>query len=114
MADPTREDAQLMLQLAQWGTAMGLEDALAQLFADDFNAEAADSLNDTAVRTALLFGESIGTLTKHGLISTELVEDWLWIDGLWSRVAPAARKAREKFGEPRLYENLEALATRGA
>jgi hypothetical protein len=114
MATPTREDAQLMLQLAQWGTAMGIEDALAQLFADDFNAEAADSLNDSAVRTALLFGESIGTLTKHDLLSVELVDDWLWIAGLWSRVGPAARKAREKFGEPRLYENLEALATRDA
>ena len=74
MATPTREDAQLMLQLAQWGTAMGIEDALAQLFADDFNAEAADSLNDSAVRTELLFGESIGTLTKHDLLSVELVE----------------------------------------
>jgi hypothetical protein len=40
------------------------------------------------------------------------VEDWLWVDGLWSRVAPAALKVREKFGEPRLFENFEALATR--
>jgi hypothetical protein len=114
MAGPTREDAQLMVQLAQWGTAMGIEDAAAQLFSDDFNPEAADSLTDGAVRTALLWGESIGTLTKHGLLSVELVEDWLWVEGLWSRVAPAALKAREKFGEPRLYENFEALARRGA
>ena len=111
MASPTREDAQLMIQIAQWGTAMGVEDALRKLYADDFDPEAADALKDDPVRTVLLLGESIGTLTKRDLLSTELVEDWLWVEGLWARVGPAARKAREKFGEPRLYENFEALAT---
>ena len=58
-----------------------------------------------------MFGESIGTLTKRDLLSSELVQDWLWIGGMWSRVGPAAlRRAREKFGQPRLYENFEALA----
>jgi hypothetical protein len=114
MAEPTREDAQLMIQIAQWGTAMGVDDAFRHLFADDFDPEVADAIKDAAVHKALVFGESIGTLTKRNLLSVELVEDWLWIEGLWSRVGPAARKAREKAGEPRLYENLEALATRSA
>jgi hypothetical protein len=43
---------------------------------------------------------------------SELIDDWLWIEGMWSRVGPAALRAREKFGEPRLYENFEALAKR--
>jgi hypothetical protein len=110
MASPTREDAKLMIQIAQWGTALGLQDAMAKLFADDFDAESADAMTDEAVRTMLVFGESIATLTKRDLLSAELVEDWLWIEGKWSRVAPAALKAREKFGEPKLYENFEALA----
>jgi hypothetical protein len=93
---------------------MGVEDALRKLFADDFDPETADSLKDDAVRTVLLFGESIGTLTKRDLLSAELIEDWLWVEGLWARVGPAALKAREKFGEPRLYENFEALATQSA
>jgi hypothetical protein len=59
----------------------------------------------------LLLGESIATLTKRELLSAELVDDWLWLEGIWSRVGPAALRAREKFGEPRLYENFEALAT---
>ena len=109
MAAPTREDAFLMVQLAQWGTSVGLGEALPKVFADDFDPEAADT-NDDAVRTLLQFGETIATLTKHDLLSTELVHDWLWIEGIWSRVGPAAARAREKFGEPRLYENLEALA----
>jgi hypothetical protein len=110
MSSPTREDAQLMIQLAQWGTALGLEEATAKLFAENFDPEAADATTDPHVRKALQFGETIATLTKNDLLSTELVNDWLWIAGLWSRVGPAALKAREKAGEPRLYENFEALA----
>jgi hypothetical protein len=111
MAPPTREDAHLMIQIAQWGTALGVEQAVSQLFADDFDPEAADA-DSEAVRTVLQFGESIATLTKRDLLSAELVEDWLWIEGLWSRVGPAAFKVREKFGEPTLFENFEALAAR--
>lgn len=109
MASPTREDATLMIQLAQWSTALGLEDAITQLMADDFDAEAADA-RDKPVHAVLGFGETLATLTKHDLISVELVKDWLWIEGIWARVGPAAKKAREKAGEPRLYENFEALA----
>jgi hypothetical protein len=67
-------------------------------------------MSDQAVRTMLMIGESIGTLTKNDLLSVELVRDWLWVEGIWSRVGPAALKQRDKFGEPRLYENFEALA----
>jgi hypothetical protein len=62
------------------------------------------------VRNLLVFGESLGTLLKHDLVSAELVDDWLWLEGIWARVGPAALRAREKFGEPRLYENFEAAA----
>lgn len=109
MGSPTREDAQLMVQLARWGTELGLERVLPRILADDFDPESA-SADDEPVRTVLMFGESIGTLTKNDLLSVELVHDWLWVQGLWSRVGPAALKAREKFSEPRLYENFEALA----
>jgi hypothetical protein len=111
MAPPTRDDAQLMLQLMQWGSTLGLQTLLPQIFDDEFDPETADASNDEAVRAALTYGETIGTLTKHELLSLELVHDLLWIDGLWSRVGPAALRSREKFGEPRLYENFEALAS---
>lgn len=110
MAPPTRDDAQLMIQIAQWGTALGIQDAMPRVFADDFDPETADGMSDEAVRTLLLFGESIGTLTKNNLLSVELVNDWLWVAGIWERIGPAALRQREKYGEPRLYENLEALA----
>jgi hypothetical protein len=100
-----------MIQLAQWGTSLGIQEAMPRIFADDFDPDAADAVSDEAVRTILVFGESIGTLTKRDLLSSELVHDWLWVEGMWSRVGPAALRAREKFAEPRLYENFEALAT---
>ena len=111
MAAPTRDDAFLMVELAKWGTALGLGDALPALLNESFDPDTAD-LGDANVRTVLQFGESVATLTKHGLLSAELVNDWLWVSGLWSRVGPAALRARETYGEPRLYENFEALATR--
>jgi hypothetical protein len=110
MAAPTREDAQLMVQLAQWGTALGIERHLPTILSEDFDPDTAEVADDESVRVVLMLGESIGTLTKHKLLSTDLVYDWLWIEGMWARVGPAALRVRERFGEPRLYENFEALA----
>ena len=53
--------------------------------------------------------ETIGTLYKHGLINEELLFDWLWVVPIWERVSGFVLGAREQFGNPRLYENFEAL-----
>lgn len=111
MAD--REDGALLVQLAQWGSSMGIEEASHTVWADDFDTEGAE-VTDIMVARLLNWGETIGTLTKNGLIDTDLVLDWLWISGLWARVGPAARKARAKAGVPELYENFEALAAKQA
>jgi hypothetical protein len=108
---PDREDAALMLQLAQWGAMMNIEEALQTIWSDDFDPEAA-SVDDPLVNRLLMWGETIGTLTKNQLIDTDLVLDWLWAAGLWGRVGPAAKKQREKFGVPEIYENFEALAAK--
>ena len=105
----THEDAQLVIQLVRWGSEMGLDDALAKIMADDFDPEQA-SAADHDVRRALTFGEMVGTLVKQGLLNKDLVYDLWWVQGLWDRVGPAARRQREAFGEPRLSENFEALA----
>ena len=54
MASPTREDAQLLIQLAQWGTSLGVWDAMPELFAEEFDTDAADANDDDAVRTMLV------------------------------------------------------------
>ena len=109
MAD--RQDGAMLVQPAQWGSTMGLEDAMHAVWADDFDPEAA-SADDVLVSRLLNWGETIGTLTKNGLLDTDLVLDWLWVAGVWARVGPAARKARDKHGVPELFENFEALAAK--
>lgn len=109
MADPTTSDGALMIQLAQWGAISHLDEATAAIFAKDFDAESADP-RDAHVRKVLMWGETLGTLTKNNLISEELILDWIWVAGLWERVGRAALAARKESGVPQLYENFEALA----
>ena len=107
----TREDANLVMQLLQWGTAMGLEEAAAVLLAADFDPEAA-SVTDLPVMRVLTFGETVATFIKHNLLDEELMKDLWWSAGTWTLVGPAARRERERIGEARLFENFEALATK--
>jgi hypothetical protein len=104
------EDAALVMQILRWGAEIGLDEATHEIFAEGFDPEAA-SADDKAVRTILAFGETVATLVKHKTLDKDLVEDLWWVDGAWARVGPTAKKARERLGEPRLYENFEALAT---
>ena len=106
----TQEDAALVVQLARWGTEMGLQDAGAKIFADEFDVEEATAA-DPPVRTILSFGEIIGTLVKRGLLDRELVLDLWSVRLAWSRVGSAALRDRKRLDAPRLYENFEALAT---
>jgi hypothetical protein len=105
----SHEDAHLLVQLAQWGAMIDLGEAFGAVFGDEFDPETADT-NDPPVRTILTFGETIGTLVKNDLLDQALVLDWLWVDGLWQRVGPAALRARQQLGAEGLYENFEALA----
>jgi hypothetical protein len=105
----TREDALLMVQVLQWSTSAGAMDAMIALMEPGFDPETADP-RDRQIFTTLLMGETIGTFVKQGLLASELVYD-LWAPAmLWSRVGPAALRQREQYGEPRLWENFEALA----
>jgi hypothetical protein len=104
----TRDDAMLMVELAKWGSMIGLGDASRAIFADDFDPETAEA-SDQAVQTHLFFNETIGTLVKNGLLDRDLVYDWLWVDGVWGRIGPAALRSREKT-VPQMFENFEALA----
>jgi hypothetical protein len=104
------EDAALVMQIVRWGAAIGLDEATHEIFADGFDPEVATG-DQKAVRTMLAFGETVATLVKHQTLDKDLVEDLWWVEGAWARVGPAAEKARERLGEPRLYENFEALAT---
>ncbi len=113
MTEGAANDGLLMVQLAQWGSALDLDAAQAVVFDEDYDPESA-SASDEPVRKILLWGETVATMVKHDLFPEALLLDWIWIEGLWSRVRPAVIRAREQFGEHRLYENFEALATRAS
>ena len=105
----TYDDANLVMQIVRWGTEMGLTDAVRVVLGDDFDPETA-SPDDPSVQKVLSFGEVVGTFVNQGVLDRGLVLDMWWIEGLWSRVGPAARRKREHLGEPRLSENFEKLA----
>jgi hypothetical protein len=105
----SHDDAMLMVELAKWGSMIGLADASRTIFADDFDPDAVE-IFDASIQPLLVFHETIGTLVKNGLFDRDLVYDWLWVAGSWERVAPAVSRAREQAGVAALYENYEALA----
>jgi hypothetical protein len=105
----TYDDANLVMQIVRWATQMDLAEAVQAVFADEFDPEAANT-DDPSVQRILNFGEVIGTLVKQGVLDRGLALDMWWIEGLWSRVSPAAERQRERLGEPRLSENFEKLA----
>ena len=105
----SREDATLLVDLAKWGAMINLGESSRTIWADDFDPDAAEA-TDPEVQTQLVFFETVGTLVKNGLLDRDLVYDWLWVVGMWDRVAPAATRARERSGVPQMFENFEALA----
>jgi hypothetical protein len=107
----THNDAMLVVELSKWGAMSGLPAAADTIFADDFDPEAVE-LSDPSIRAVLGFFETVATLVKHDLLDRDLVDDWLWVPGVWTRVGPAAKRARASLGADNLYENIEALAAR--
>ena len=114
MARPTYEDADIMLRLVQaWPV-----EASDWIWSEEFVPDQAESEAKRAgggeafgnIRAILNWYETIGTLYKHGLINEELLFDWLAIDAVWERVKSYALAWREETGEPRMYENFEAMA----
>ena len=108
----THEDAALVAQLLQWSAQNGLDDALLTIFSDNFEPETVTT-QDPAVHKVLGFGEVVGTFVKQNVLDRDLVHDLWAMEYSWKRVGPAALKLREKTGEPRLYENFEALVRQG-
>ena len=104
----TREDATLVVQILQWAALEGVGGALGSIFAKDFDSENA-TLEDPNVRKVLNFGETVGTFVKQGLLDRDLVYDLWAFNPSWKRLSKAALRVREETGEPRMYENFEAL-----
>ena len=118
MAGATKEDARLIVDLARLYIESESNKAAALFWSDDFPRSPEEFRqryplsSDEARRiyAALGFFETVATLWKHKLIDEELLLDWLSVGGAWERLREIALDMREQAGEPRLWENFEALA----
>lgn|SRR5512133_523957 len=105
----THDDAMLIVELSKWGAMMGLPDASRMIFSEGFDPDTAE-MTDLGVQVVLAFNETVATLVKNDLLDRDLVYDWIWVAGTWSRVCGAAERARERTGASNLFENYEQLA----
>ena len=118
MSKPTYEDAHIMLELAQWGTTLGLPEILNWIWSDAFLSDyeaftkkyPQGSEEFRKVVDILSWYETLGTLYKNGLFNKKLLYDWLLIGPHWKRLENFALGQRQERGNDRLYENFEALA----
>jgi len=118
MAIPTHEDAALMIQLAQWRSASGADEAGDWLFSDEFTPDYAEFLKKYPAGSEgwakafkiLRWYETVGTLYKHGLINQDLLFDWMAAYAVWDRMKGIALGHREQAGDAAMWENLEAMA----
>ena len=89
----TKEDAQLVVQLAQLGGQMSDPKARGFIWGDRFVSDAKGFFEKYPPGTdewnyvggVAAWYETIGTLWKHGLLDEELLFDWLWVAGMWER-----------------------------
>src|SRR5437867_5632216 len=120
MAVPTREDATLVVQLATLGAELALAEATNFIWSDQFVGEyeefkrrhAPGSKGFEQVNKTAGWYETIATLVKNDLLSAELVHDWLAVEMTWRRLEGILVGMREESGEPRLFDNFQALAAR--
>jgi hypothetical protein len=116
MAEATKEDAQLVVQLAQLGTQLVHPQARGWIWSDAFVSDPDEfhekyppgSAEFDYVGGMAAWYETIATLWKHGLLNEELLFDWLYVTGMWERLKPILVAMRHNT--PQLWENFEALA----
>lgn len=114
----TQADAQLIVSLLNGPLGLRASDGMSLLFTYDdppsYDQFVADhpvgSKGYQDVNAVLGMNETIGTFVKQGLLDRALIHDLLWIEGAWKKCEPLALHFREQAGEPKIYENFEALA----
>ena len=120
MTKPTREDADILLRLAQLSALHNLPAATAFVWSDDFPTDFAPfrakfprgkrSEEEGLLLRYLGYFETAGTLYRNGLFSGDLLFDWMAVTAAWDRVKGYALGVRQEGGDPRLFENFEYAA----
>ena len=118
MAEPTKDDAHLVIELAQLGSQMVHPKARGWIWSDEFVSDGAEFFQKYPpgteeflyVSAVAAWHETVATLWKRGLVSEELLFDWLWVAGVWGKLKNILITMREGSGTTQLWENFEAMA----
>lgn len=118
MGKPTYRDAKLMIKLAEFKVTSGTDEAKNWVWSDEFITDYAEftmrypagSEGHLKAHTICGYFETVGTIYKHGLLNEDLLFDWLAVSLVWDRIKGFVLGLRQEVGEPRLYENFEAMA----
>jgi hypothetical protein len=118
MTEPTYEDAQLTIQLAQLGTQMVDPNARGWIWSEEFVPDGAEFFERYPPGTdefryvsgVAAWHETVATLWKRGLVNEELLFDWLWVAGVWDKLKDILISMREASGTPQLWANFQAMA----
>jgi hypothetical protein len=118
MTAPTYEDANVLLQIAQWWAAAGVGKDMNWIWSDKFDPDY-ETFIEKHPPGSKQFGkllnvfsvfETVGALWHNGLLNEKLLFDWMAVGMVWNRVGGIALGIRESAGNPRLYEHFEAMA----
>jgi hypothetical protein len=117
MAEPTKDDAHLVIELAQLGSQMVHPKARGWIWSDELVSDGDEFFEKYPPGTeeflyvsgVAAWHETVATLWKRGLVSEELLFDWLWVAGVWERLEGILLEMRGR-GTPQLWENFEAMA----
>ncbi len=116
--EPTHEDANLVIRLAELWFLGRLDDASSFTRSKEFRSTYGAFVKkyppgSDEYRKVVGFCswfETVGTLYKHGLLNHELLFDWISVDSNWDRVKGFAIGMRKETNVPRLWENFELMA----
>jgi hypothetical protein len=120
MTKPTREDADILLRLAELSALHNLPAAATFIWSDDFPTDFARfrdkfpagkrSEEEGLLRRYLGYFETAGTLYRNDLFSGDLLFDWMAVTAAWDRVKGYALGVRQEAGDTSLFENFEYAA----
>jgi hypothetical protein len=110
---PSREDAEIILKLAELSALMNTQAGAELIWLPDFDAGKypPGTHEHTGILQLMRWMETIGTLYRNGLVNEDLLFDWLGITGTWDKVKPIALAIREHT-VPSMWENFEYMAER--
>jgi hypothetical protein len=111
MSRPSKDDADIILKLAELSALMEVGAGSELIWRADFSPDTypPGTHEHTSILQLMRWMETIGTLYRNGLVHEDLLFDWLGVSSTWDKVKPLALSIRE-HSSPAMWENFEYMA----